>query len=204
MDPIAAFPDAPISDKGPISQAFTALGLTTFMAACQYVQQMPYGYNTTREDPLILFRENRGSCTTKHMAVGLLAAELNLPVDKHIGIYAMGEPLVTGAARIAAAHGLPYIPVVHCFLSDGNFRVDLTEGNQNGKNGPIDTFLFTTRVRPDISEKEEYRRYRQALQSHILTRTEMTGIDLKTILQAREAALALLKVNMERQQAEAS
>lgn len=204
MDPIAALPDAIISDNGPISKAFLARGLTTFIAACQYVHQMPYGYNTTREDPLILFRENRGSCTTKHMAVGLLAAELNLPVDKHIGIYAMGEPLVTGAASIAAAHGLPYIPVVHCFLSDGTFRVDLTEGNLNGKNGPIDTFLFTAKVRPDISEIEEYRRYRQALQSHILIRTEMTGIDLKTILQAREAALVLLKVNMERQQVEAS
>jgi hypothetical protein len=28
----------------------------------------------------------------------------------------------------------------------------------------------------------------------------MAGIDLKTILKAREAAIALLKVNMERQQ----
>ncbi len=70
MDPIDAFPDAPITDSGPISQAFRARGLTTFTAACRHVHQMPYGYNTTREDPLILFRENRGSCTTKHMAVG--------------------------------------------------------------------------------------------------------------------------------------
>ena len=204
MDPIDAFPDATITDRGPIARTFLARGLTTFIAACRQVHQMPYGYNTTREDPLILFRENHGSCTTKHMAVGLLAAELGLPIHKFIGIYPMTEALVTGAARVAAEHGLPYIPVVHCFLSDGTVRVDLTEGNRNGKNGPIDTFLFTTRVRPEISEKEEYRLYRQALQSHILTRPEMTGIDLKSILRAREAALALLKVNMARQQLEAS
>ena len=30
---------------------------------------------------------------------------------------------------------------------------------------------------------------------------DMTGIDLKTVLQAREAALTLLKANMQRQQA---
>jgi hypothetical protein len=204
MDPISTLPDAAIEDAGPVSRAFRARGMTTVIAASRHVHQMPYGYNTTREDPLVLFRENRGSCTTKHMAVGLLAGELNLPIDKHIGIYAMDETIVTGAACIAAAHGLPYIPAVHCFLSDGTVRVDLTEGNRNGKNGPIDTFLFTTRVRPDISEKEEYRLYRQALQSHILTRPEMTGIDLKSILRAREAALALLKVNMARQQLEAS
>jgi len=199
MDPIDAFTDAAITDSGPISEAFLARGLTTFMAACRHVHQMPYGYNTTREDPLILFRENQGSCTTKHMAVALLAAELGLPIEKSIGIYAMNETLVSGAGGIAADHGLPYIPVVHCYLSDGKVRVDLTEGNRNGKNGPIDTFLFTARVRPDVSEQEEYRLYRQALQSHILTRKEMAGMDLKTVLKAREAALLLLKVNMEQQ-----
>jgi hypothetical protein len=204
MDPIDAFPDVPITDRGPISRAFLARGWTTFSEACRHVHRMPYGYNTTREDPLILFRENRGSCTTKHKAVGLLAAELRLPIHKCIGIYAMTEALVTGAERIAAEHDLPYIPVVHCFLSAGTHRVDLTEGNWNGKNGPIDTFLFTARVRPDISEKEEYRLYRQALTTHVLPREEMAGIDLKTILMAREAALALLKANMQRQQKDPS
>jgi hypothetical protein len=82
--------------------------------------------------------------------------------------------------------------------------VDLTEGNRNGKNGPIDTFLFTARVRPDISEKEEYRLYRQALTTHVLPRDEMADVDLKTILKAREAALSLLKINMERQQVEST
>jgi len=204
MDPIDAFPDAPITDSGPVSRTFLARGLTTFIAACRKVHQMPYGYNTNREDPLILFRENQGSCTTKHMAVALLAAELGLPIHKSIGIYAMNEALVSGAGAIAADHGLPYIPVVHCYLSDGKVRVDLTEGNRNGKNGSIDTFLFTARVRPDISEKEEYRLYRQALQSHILARVELAGIDLKSVLRAREAALVLLKINMEHQQKESS
>ena len=201
MDPIDVFPDAVITDAGPVARAFLKRGPTTFIQACHHVHAMPYGYNATREDPLILFRDNRGSCTTKHMAVGLLAGELNLQVNKHIGVYAMDEVLVTGAGAIAADFGLPYIPVTHCFLSDGTRRVDLTEGNRNGKNGPIDTFLFTARVRPDVSEKEEYRLYRQALQTSILDRPEMAGIGLKTILQAREAALALLKDNMQRQQA---
>jgi len=96
------------------------------------------------------------------MAVGLLAAELGLPIHKSICIYAMTEALVTGAGRLAAEHGLPYIPVAHCFLSDDAHRVDLKEGNRNGKNDPIDTFLFTGRVPPNISE-EEYCLYRRPL-----------------------------------------
>jgi hypothetical protein len=86
MDSIDAFPDVPITDRGPISQMFLARGWTTFGEACRQVHRMPYGYNTTREDPLILFRENQGSCTTKHMAAGLLAAELGLPIHKCIDL----------------------------------------------------------------------------------------------------------------------
>lgn len=200
MDPLDVFPDPTITDRGPVSRAFLERGWTSFREACRQVHRMPYGYNTSRE-PLILFQEHQGSCTSKHMVVGLLAEELGLPIHKHIGLYAMDEALVTGAGALAAAHGLPYIPMVHCFLSDGRRRVDLTEGNRNGKNGPIDIFLFTARVRADIAEKDEYRLYRQALQDHVLPLAEMAGTALKTLLQAREAALALLKANMRRQQA---
>ena len=102
MDPIDVLPDASITNRGPISRAFLARGWATFGEACRQVHRMPYGYNTTREDPLVLFHENQGSCTTKHMAAGLLAAELGLPIHKSIGIYAMTGALVTGARRLAA------------------------------------------------------------------------------------------------------
>jgi hypothetical protein len=114
----------------------------------------------------------------------------------------MTDRLVTGAGRICKAYGLAAIPVVHCFLTYDRFRVDLTEGNLNGKNGPIDEFLFTRNVSPDISTRDEYLLYRQALETHVLTRPEWSAVDLKTILAAREKALVLLKENMQRQQAD--
>lgn len=201
MDAIEQLPDISIGDAGPVSRRFRAEGLRTFLAACHHVHRMPYGYNSTKDDPLILFSEGFGTCTTKHMAVALLAKELKLPVNKHIGIYAMIDRLVTGADRISREFALPAIPVVHCFLVYEQFRVDLTEGNLNGKNAPIDDFLFTVRVEPDISSRDEYRLYREALQAHVLKRPEFAGTTLKTILAAREKALALLKTNMQHQQA---
>ena len=36
--------------------------------------------------------------------------------------------------------------MVHCFLQFNDFRVDLTEGNQNGKNRSIEEFLFVKKV----------------------------------------------------------
>jgi hypothetical protein len=201
MDPIQQLPDRELTDAGPVSRRFLREGLTSFIEACHHVHRMPYGYNTRKDDPLILFREGFGTCTTKHMAVGLLARELGLPIDKCIGIYPMTEHLVRGADQICQEFGLAAIPVVHCFLVYDRFRVDLTEGNLNGKNGPIDSFLFTQTVAPDIPERDEYLLYRQALKTRVLTRPEWSGVALKTILAAREKALALLKTNMQHQQA---
>ena len=113
MDAIECLPDKEIDDYGPVSRRFRAEGLNTFLAACRHVQRMPYGHNSSKDDPLILFDEGLGTCTTKHMAIGLLAREMGLPIEKCIGIYPMTEPLVTGADHICREYGLSAIPVVH-------------------------------------------------------------------------------------------
>jgi len=48
---------------------------------------------------------------------------------------AMTEDIVTGTQPIRANYNLPHIPMVHCFLVYQDFRVDLTEDNQNEKKG---------------------------------------------------------------------
>jgi hypothetical protein len=196
MDSFRCFPDAAISGSGDISRAFLDLGIDRFHLACKHVHQLAYGYNSDRDDMMTLFTEKKGSCTTKHAVIATLAAELALPVHKHIGIYAMTEAIVTGTAPILAEYNLPCIPMVHCFLTDGQYRVDLTEGNQNGKNQAIEVFLHAEQVIPNISARDEYRRYRKALTDRILKRPELAGIEPKTILQAREKGLVVLKAHV--------
>lgn len=198
MEPYTVFPAPPIVDKGPIGHTFLNMGIDRFHNACGYVQALPYGYNTDRDDPMILFKEGKGSCTTKHAVIATLASELEISIDKYIGIYAMTEALVTGTQPILDRHRLPCLPMVHCFLVYQAHRVDLSEGNQNGKNGPIDDFLYLEKVTANISAKEEYLRYRQALEDCILPRPEFSGIDMKTILKAREEGLSLLKANIQK------
>lgn len=196
MEHYNLLPDKPIVPSGIISDRFIRLGIDTFHKACRYVYERPYGYNSDRDDLMILFKEGMGSCTTKHAVIAVLAVELNLPVEKNIGIYAMTGEIVTGADRICARYDLPYVPMIHCFLTDGDHRVDLTEGNVNGKNRSIDTFLYTERVVPNISAKEEYLKYRRALKDHILSRTELQGAGIKDVLHAREEGLELLKTRL--------
>jgi hypothetical protein len=181
---------------GPVSLRFLEMDITDFIAACRFAHELPYGYNSDRDDLLILFKEKMGTCTTKHAVIATLAEELQLPIHKHVGIYAMSEDLVTGTDAILSKYHLPYVPMLHCFLVSGDTRVDLTEGNNNGKKRSIDTFLFSQQVIPNISAKEEYLLYRKALADAILNQDELSGVEIKQILHAREEGLALLKANI--------
>jgi hypothetical protein len=193
MNSFIVFPDKEIIGTGLISKMFLSLGAGRFLEACRYVHELPYGYNSDRDDLMILFKEKMGTCTTKHAVIASLAGELGLPITRGVGIYPMTEAIVTGTDKILAEYGLPYVPMIHCFLEYGNDRVDLTEGNRNGKNRPIDDFLFTDRVAATISAKDEYMIYRRALSEVILKRSELNGVDIQRILHAREQGLKLLK-----------
>ncbi|MBE0557554.1 MAG: hypothetical protein IH628_10010 [Proteobacteria bacterium] len=196
MENCTVFPDKQITDAGPVSKTFLDLGIENLQKACRYVHELPYGYNSNSDDLMTLFKEKMGTCTTKHAVIATLTQELALPIRKNVGIYAMTEDLVTGTDKLLAEFGLPYIPMLHCFLAYETFRVDLTEGNRNGKNHSIEKFLHVEQVEPNISTKNEYLLYRKALQEVILKRPELRGVDLKRILHAREAGLKLLKANL--------
>ena len=83
--------------------------------------------------------------------------------------------------------------MIHCYLIYDSIRVDLTDGNNNGKNHSIEDFLFTKKVIPNISEKDEYLLYKTALKNHILNRKEMKGIKILDVLRARIDGIALLR-----------
>jgi len=197
MHPYTILPNSEIKSGNIISDTFLSLGIRYFLEACRYVHQLPYGYNSDRDDLMILFKEKMGTCSTKHAVIATLAAELGLPITRGVGIYPMTEALVTGTNKILADYSLPYVPMIHCFLEFGKYRVDLTEGNRNGKNRPIDEFLFADRVKATISARDEYLIYRKALSEVILKRTELKGVDIKRILHAREEGLKLLKTNIQ-------
>ncbi len=187
------FPNAPILSGLTISDIFIERAIHNFHDACQYVHSLPYGYNSDRDDLLILFKENFGSCTTKHAVIATLAQELSLPIQKAMVIYAMSEQLVTGTQAIIDQFSLPYVPMIHCLLTFANHRIDLTEGNQNGKNQPIRDLLYSHPVAANISAKDEYRLYREALTDLVQTKPELHGISIKQILKARQEGLSLLR-----------
>jgi len=192
MDDYNKLPDAKISATGEISKKFLKLGITSFKEACLYVHNMEYGYNSDKDDKMILFKENMGSCTTKHGVIAALAEELNIPLYKKVGIYKLTDAIASGTGKIMEKYAIPYIPMVHCFIVYENYRFDLTEGNKNGKNTSIEEFIHEEYVIPFITRKDEYLLFRQVLDEKIMASKEMKGIEKRTLLKAREEAIKLL------------
>ncbi|MEM9089599.1 MAG: hypothetical protein AAGC93_12735 [Cyanobacteria bacterium P01_F01_bin.53] len=182
MNPIDVLPNVEIQNRGPISTIFLAKGITTFQAACRHVKAMPYGSNSNSEDSLILFEEGCGTCTTKHGALARLAQELGLPVYKNLGFYRLNDTIVTGVNEIISAQGLCFIPQIHCFLEYETYRVDLTEGNCNGKNQTIDDYDFVVRVQPDITYQQEKVYYLDHLQQYFELEPQLQVVGEDTVL----------------------
>jgi hypothetical protein len=199
MDSYDKLPDAEIKPSGIISRKFLELGIKSFKEACIYVHDIEYGYNTNYDDKMIFFKEKKGTCTSKHATIAQLAKELDIPIYKHVAVYKLTEEIATGTNKILKKYELPYVPMQHCFLVSKDYHFDLTEGNCNGKNTSIEDFIYTQKVEPFISQKDEYLLYKKVLKDYVLLSKEMEGVSERNILKAREESIILLKENIEKQ-----
>jgi len=199
MDSYDYLPNAKINPVGVFSKKFLDIGIKSFKGACDYVHNIKYGYNTNYEDKMIFFKENKGTCTTKHAVIAGLAQELEIPLYKHVCLYKFTEEITTGVNEILKKYEIPYVPMDHCFLVYKNYRFDLTEGNCNGKNTTIKRFIYEKKVIPFISRKDEYFLYKKVLKEKVLPSKEMEGIKERSLLKAREESIILLKENMKKQ-----
>lgn len=198
MDSCDKLPDKEIKPLGEISKKILELGIKSFKDACDYVHNIEYGYNSNYDDKMILFKEKKGTCTTKHAVIAGLAEELNIPLFKNVGVYKFTEEISTGVNNILKKYNVPYVPMIHCFLVYDKCRFDLTEGNMYGEKKSIEEFIHIEKVEPFISRKEEYLLFKKVVKDKILPSNEMEGITERILLKAREESIALLKKNIKK------
>jgi hypothetical protein len=183
MNNIEVLPNPKISSSGAISQQFYHRNLTTFHQACHWVKNLPYGSNSSNDDSLIIFQEGKATCTNKHGIISRLAEELNLEIYKNLGFYRLNDATVTGVNAIVEPYGLSFIPQIHCFLEYQNYRVDLTEGNCNGKNKTIEDYDFVVRVKPDLTHQEHETYYLENLEKYFLIEPKLKELGAIKILE---------------------
>ena len=183
-------PSNPIERRGPASVALLELGTGHYRAAAEYVRDLPYGRNRHANDPLIVLREQKGTCSTKHALLRMLASEQNLPIRLMLGIYEMDERNTPGIGTVLKEYGVSCVPEAHCYLVYRGLRIDATR-NVHDSSEPIGVFLIEQEITPDQVTEYKRRWHQQFLQQWLRERPRL-GLDLNQLWQIREACIASL------------
>lgn len=121
-------PDFEVKPKGKISEAFLKNGILTFRQATKFIQNLPYGRNSNKNDLASLFTDNCGTCSTKHAILKQLADENNFT---HIilicGLFRMSSQNTPEISSTLNKHGLVFIPEAHNYLKYKNQILDFTK-----------------------------------------------------------------------------
>jgi hypothetical protein len=142
-----ALTDASRTPAGPITAAFFRGGAPTYRAAARLVYRLPYGRTSSRDNPMAVLTEGRGTCSSKHALLAELAIEQCLPLALMLGIYLMNERNTPGVGGVLARYGLADIPEAHCYLMDEGVRIDITRDITSGTEA-IAALLYEQQIAP--------------------------------------------------------
>ncbi|ETX00036.1 hypothetical protein [Candidatus Entotheonella palauensis] len=192
MHTFEVLPEWPLHPCGEITAQFLALGLTDFRRAAAYLNQLPYGRNTYREDGRGVLQEGRGTCSTKHAMLAALAQEQEMgEVVLILGLFEMTERNTPGVGAVLAQHGLPCMPEAHCYLRYREMRVDITRSGQ-APSEPIAQLMHETQIAPGQIGSYKTVWHQRFIQEWVRTPEIAGGLGWEEVWRIREACIAAL------------
>jgi len=91
------------------------------------IKSLPYGRNTDRANFLLVPKEQKGTCSTKHAYIKHVALQENWEeVKLFIGIYLMNDFNTPGVGEVLHKYDLSEIPEAHTYLKINGEVVDIT------------------------------------------------------------------------------
>lgn len=162
VPPWAVLPNIPLLPRiSPLARLCEQRGLSTFHRVADWVHRLPLGRNSDRRDVRRVLEEGRGTCSTKHALLAVLAQEHGVELPLMLGIFEMDAANTPTAAGVLQESGLPCLPEAHCFLLWGKTRVDLTSVCVPSVER---RFLLEERIRPGDILDYKARRHREYLE----------------------------------------
>jgi len=154
------------------------------------VWTLPYGRNTDRADYRRVLCKGRGTCSTKHALIAVLAVEQAIAIALQLGIYEMTEANTPGVGRVLDGAGLAGIAESHCWLRYRSVDIDLTmppdrPGVATG------TFLHEETIRPEQIGAYKAQVHEQFL-ARWLARQKRVDLDVADAWRIREGCIAAL------------
>ncbi len=125
-----AWKDQYLDSKGELTQLLPIK--FTWSETMKYIRDLPYGRNSKRDDFGLVIKEQKGTCSSKHALLKLLADENLIPnVDLVLCIYKMNAMNTPGISEVLVNNNLEYIPEAHCILRIEDEKVDVTTSSSN-------------------------------------------------------------------------
>lgn len=122
-----SLPNFNLTALEPITTFFRKKNIVNFHAAIQFIQQLPYGRNSSKTDLSVLFKEQKGTCSTKHAVLRKLALEHQVKdIQLMLGLYKMNASNTPKVAPVLEQYGLAYLPEAHNYLAFKKQRFDFT------------------------------------------------------------------------------
>ncbi|MBP6399197.1 MAG: hypothetical protein KA340_15030 [Saprospiraceae bacterium] len=116
------------NDNGKLSRKVKNLGILDWKALIDYIRKLPYGRLTDRNNVEGVLTEGKGSCSSKHALLNVIADENHIEgVDLILGIFKMNPKNTAEVATILNEAGLDHIPEAHCYLKVNGQRIDATK-----------------------------------------------------------------------------
>jgi len=171
-----------LKPSGPVTEAFLTAGVLDYQKAARYVSQLAYGRNSNPSEPLIVLRERRGTCSTKHALIRRLALEQELDVALAVGIYQMTAQNTPGVGEVLRHFGLASLPEAHCYLRADGKRIDIT-WSQHASSLSAEDLVYEEEISPgQIGEYKTtlhqrfLRKWMKAAQDNRFSFEELWGI----------------------------
>ncbi len=185
------FPDFNISSDKFITQYFLSKGIKNFYEATKFISALPYGRNMEKNNPACIFEDGKGTCSTKHAALRLLALEHNrADVELILGIYKMNAQNTSKAASVLNKYGLEYLPEAHNYLRIENQRLDFTTEKSRASSFEKD-LLQEQNLEYNNIAKEKVIIHQAFLRNWLLSQTNIS-YNFDDIWKIREACIAAL------------
>lgn len=176
---------------GPVTQAFQQTGITRFAKAVNYVRRIRYGRISDRNNCMLVLHEQRGTCSSKHQLLALLAEE-NGRTDVQLIelLFRMHEANVPGTGAILARYNLEYMPEAHNYLRVGDAIIDAT--SETILIEYITDRISETPVSPRRTTEEKMAAHRAYLEYWRNTHTQAAAYTTEQLYNIRENCIAAI------------
>lgn len=116
---------------GPVSAAFQRKRVDSFAEALEWTHQLRYARNSRRGDYMLIFSEERGTCSTKHAALATLCRENGVEVQLQVAICKLDVELDSSVTGFLDALGAEFFPEAHCYLRYASNDIDVSFPEQS-------------------------------------------------------------------------